>query len=129
MLASLAAHLLSEMKQSVRSNAYKITNILYLSPEVDLALRRGTAASLRKLMATTQLPARNMAPPLPTPYPSGLTLGEISALKEQLGTGTAAQGAPSLGGLQNHGDVALEVSGHGGEAWGWAGGSERSFPT
>lgn len=98
MLASLAAHLLSEMKQSVRSNAYKITNILYLSPEVDLALRRGTAASLRKLMATTQLPARNMAPPLPTPYPSGLTLGEISALKEHLGTGTAAQGVPIPGG-------------------------------
>lgn len=35
----------------------------------------------------------------------------------------------SVEGLQNHGDVALGVSGHGGMGRGWTGASERSAPT
>ena len=54
-------------------------------------------------------------------------------LKEWSGTGTAAQGVGMslpLEVFQHRGDVALRdaVSGHGGVGWGWAWGSERSFP-
>lgn len=48
------------------------------------------------------------------------------------GADMAAQGeveSLSVEGLQNHGDVALGVSGHGGMGRGWTGASERSAPT